>query len=135
MVWIVRPSALGARHRPSITRTRPGWSHSQSARRLWPEIDGRAVDRKCRADHLRTDKSALIGGWEVRLVPAHPQAGKTDEGACGSRSARSQVGRFCERVEKRFCRFEVGRIEPFGKPVVDRLEECRRIGGSTLIAK
>jgi hypothetical protein len=87
------------------------------------------------ADHLRTDKSALIGGWEVRLVPAHPQAGKTDEGACGSRSARSQVGRFCERVEKRFCRFEVGRIEPFGKPVVDRLEECRRIGGSTLIAK
>jgi len=57
------------------------------------------------------------------------------EGRAGSRSARSQVGRFCESVEKRFCRFEVGRIEPFGEPVVDRLQECRRIGESTLIAQ
>jgi ATP dependent DNA ligase domain len=40
-----------------------------------------------------------------------------------------------ESVEKRFCRFEVGRVEPFGKPVVDRLEDCRRIGGTALIAQ
>jgi hypothetical protein len=40
-----------------------------------------------------------------------------------------------ESVEKRFCRFEVGRVEPFGKPVIDRLEECRRIGGTALVAQ
>ena len=52
-----------------------------------------------------------------------------------SRNARSQGGRICERAEKRFCRFEVVRVEPFGKPVVDRLEKCRRIGGSTQIVQ
>ena len=31
-----------------------------------------------------------------------------------------------ERVEKRFCGFEVGRFEALGEPVVDRLEEGPR---------
>jgi hypothetical protein len=40
-----------------------------------------------------------------------------------------------EGVEKGFCGFEVGRVEPFGEPVVDRLEESRRISGTALIAQ
>src|ERR1700731_3548896 len=52
-----------------------------------------------------------------------------------SRSEGSQGGRQCESVEQRFCGFQVGRIEPFGKPVVNRLEECCRIGGTVLVAQ
>ena len=37
--------------------------------------------------------------------------------------------------KKPFRRFEVGRVEPLGKPVVDRLEECRLIGGTALISQ
>jgi hypothetical protein len=39
-----------------------------------------------------------------------------------------------ESVEKRFCRPEIGRVEPLRKPLVDRLEERRCLGGSALIA-
>jgi hypothetical protein len=38
-------------------------------------------------------------------------------------------------VQQRLCRFEISGREPFGKPVVDWLEECRRIGGTAAIAQ
>ena len=34
------------------------------------------------------------------------------------------------RCEKRCCRFEVGRVEPLGKSVVDRLEERHSVSGT-----
>ena len=37
-------------------------------------------------------------------------------------------------VEQRLCRFEIGGREPFGKPVVDRPQQRRRIGGTALLA-
>ena len=46
-----------------------------------------------------------------------------------------QADGLCERAEKRFCRFEVGRVEPFGKPGVDRPEERQGISGTALIAQ
>ena len=48
-------------------------------------------------------------------------------------SVRSVVLR--ESVEKRFCDLEIGRVEPLGEPVVDRLEERLRVGGTALIAQ
>jgi hypothetical protein len=38
-------------------------------------------------------------------------------------------------VENRFCRFQVGRVEAFGKPVVDRLEEHQGISGTAVVAQ
>jgi hypothetical protein len=38
-------------------------------------------------------------------------------------------------VQKRFCRLEIGRVEPLGEPVVDRLEERYCISGTPLIPK
>src|ERR1700730_16155246 len=56
----------------------------------------RASGQACRADRERTGpavkqwaKSALNRALAVRLVLAHPLAGKTDSGACGSRIAGS----------------------------------------------
>jgi hypothetical protein len=40
-----------------------------------------------------------------------------------------------EGVEKGFCGFEVGRVETFGKPAVDWLEERHGIGGTAAIAQ
>ena len=49
--------------------------------------------------------------------------------------AGHSAGGLCEGVEKRFCGLEIGRVEPFGKPVEDRLEERHRISGTGLIAQ
>ena len=46
----------------------------------------------------------------------------------------SRRRRAIESIEKGLCRFEVGRVEPFGKPVEDRLEDRHRIRGTALIA-
>ena len=40
-----------------------------------------------------------------------------------------------ESIEKSLCRLEVGRVEALGEPVVDRLEERHRVGGTALIAQ
>ena len=45
-----------------------------------------------------------------------------------------RTAELCERVEQHFRGFQVGRVEPFGKPLIDRLEERCRIGGTALIA-
>jgi hypothetical protein len=66
--------------------------------------------------------------------------GRLDANLCSRRCARKvhhlfgRARRFRERVEKRFCRFEIGRVETLGKLVVHGLEERHRIGGSALIA-
>jgi hypothetical protein len=41
--------------------------------------------------------------------------------------ANSRQRRAIESIEKGLCRFEVGLVEPFGKPVEDRLEDRHRI--------
>jgi hypothetical protein len=38
-------------------------------------------------------------------------------------------------MEKGFCRFEIGRVETLGEPVVDRLEERYAISGTALAAQ
>jgi hypothetical protein len=43
------------------------------------------------------------------------------------------VGRLCERVEEGLCSFQIGRGEPFGEAVVDRLEKRQAIRGTALI--
>jgi hypothetical protein len=40
-----------------------------------------------------------------------------------------------EGVKKGFCRFQVGRLEPFAEPVVDGIQKRQRIGGTALIAQ
>jgi hypothetical protein len=40
-----------------------------------------------------------------------------------------------EGVEKRFCSFQIGRLEPFRELVVDRLEKRHGLGGTALIAE
>ena len=50
------------------------------------------------------------------------------------RLSELEAGRLCERVEKRFCRLEIGRVEPLGESVVDRLEERHRISRTALVA-
>ena len=42
--------------------------------------------------------------------------------------------RLSQSVEKGLCGFQVGGVEPLGEPVVDRLEDGRGIGGTTLVA-
>jgi hypothetical protein len=39
-----------------------------------------------------------------------------------------------EGVDERFCGLKVDGVEALGKPVVDRLEERQRVGGTVLIA-
>ena len=39
-----------------------------------------------------------------------------------------------EGVEKRLRGFQIDRLEPFGEPVVDRLEKRHGLGGTALIA-
>jgi hypothetical protein len=38
-----------------------------------------------------------------------------------------------QTLEKDLRGFEIGRLEPFGEPVVDRLEELQRLRGTALI--
>jgi hypothetical protein len=40
-----------------------------------------------------------------------------------------------ESIEKRFCGFEIGGREPFREPVVDWLQERRRLGGAAQIVQ
>jgi hypothetical protein len=40
-----------------------------------------------------------------------------------------------ESVEKRFCGREIGRIEPLGEPVIDRLKQCLRVSRTPLIVQ
>ena len=47
---------------------------------------------------------------------------------------RSRWG-LVEFFQERSCRFQVGRFEPFDEPVVDWLENCRRVGRTALIAR
>jgi hypothetical protein len=49
--------------------------------------------------------------------------------------ANSRRRRAIESIEKGLCRFEVGLVEPFGKPVEDRLEDRHRIRRTALIAQ
>jgi hypothetical protein len=61
--------------------------------------------------------------------PARPVEG------VGSRTAHWRNSRLCEGVEKGFWVLQIGRGEPFGEPVVDRLEERQSIGGPALVAQ
>ena len=45
------------------------------------------------------------------------------------------AGAGCRGVEKSLCGFQIGRVEPLGEPVVDRLEERQGISGTALIAQ
>src|SRR6266404_1882195 len=40
-----------------------------------------------------------------------------------------------EGVKKRFRRFEIRRVEPLGKAVINRLQDCQRLGGAVLIVQ
>ena len=44
-----------------------------------------------------------------------------------------KTGALAEIVQERFCRLEVGAVEPLGKPVVDRLQQRHPTGRSALI--
>jgi hypothetical protein len=42
-------------------------------------------------------------------------------------------GQLIQLVQKPFCRHQIGGIEPFGKPVIDRLQDCHPVEGATPI--
>ena len=51
-----------------------------------------------------------------------------------SRRAAPTIASRVQSVEKNLRGFQVGRLEPFGEPVVDRLEKLQGLGGTALIA-
>src|SRR4029077_13679298 len=110
----------------------------QSFRNSWIAIRASPGDESARCAS-RGMVSGRGSHWpEEQIDPgmgANRQPARPIEERAGSSNARSQDGRLRERVEKRFCRFEVGRAEAFSEPVVDRLEECDRISRTTLIAQ
>ena len=46
-----------------------------------------------------------------------------------------QAPALLQSVEKRFCRFQVSRVEVFGEAIVDGLEQRRRLGVPSLITQ
>jgi hypothetical protein len=50
------------------------------------------------------------------------------------RRSRHSDPELLQSVEKCFRHFEVGRVEPFGKPVVDQPKERQPLRGTALIA-
>src|SRR5271155_2278492 len=48
---------------------------------------------------------------------------------------RAECFGLCQIVEQFLCHFEIGGREPFGKSIVNREEECRRVGGTILIVQ
>jgi hypothetical protein len=89
---------------------------------------------------MRSARSALV---VLRLSRGPSADGPDPWGTRGrihnwrgrSGTACPQRGRLCERVQKRFCRFEVDRVETFGKPVKDRPKERRCLGETAPIAQ
>ena len=45
------------------------------------------------------------------------------------------TGNSRQRVEQRFCVFQVGRIEPLGEPAVDRHEQIAGLSAAALVAE
>jgi hypothetical protein len=51
-----------------------------------------------------------------------------------SRTARSQGGGLCERVEQRLCRPQIGRFEALRKLIIHRRQERTRLSAPSLVA-
>ena len=46
----------------------------------------------------------------------------------------TQLSSSCQLVEQRLCLFQIGCVEAFGEPAIDRLEKIAGFGGATLVA-
>ena len=135
---------IGHRHGPVYARKRAPGSESRSAQ-LCRSGPWALVDWAIAHDSLQTFMAATLGwsGLGKRTFGHQAQRSHDDTKPWSDISVEPLIccylsfsgnGRLSQFVEQRLSLFEVGRIEPFGKPTIDRGEQCHRLLRPSLLS-